>query len=1179
MSPLKKAEKFLAALRGKTLTREERIEKTIELTSLLLDASLHERTYAEKRQEAWLARMVEDPSGRAFITAMTDQCFRSHSTKRTADQLAYLLERFGTPLFLTESERLQFLLFRHLGTRFPDLFIPLIRRNIHRETSSVLLPSDPKKQIAYFRRCKEENIRVNLNHLGEAILGEEEAVRRLRVYLEDLANPNIEYISIKISTVFSQINMLSFSENLEILTSRLRLLYNTALHNTYKRADGSEVAKFVNLDMEEYKDLHLTVALFQKVLSEPEQFHTHAGIVLQSYLPDSFSIQDVLTNWSKQRKERGGSPIRIRIVKGANLAMEAVESSLRGWEQAPFETKKETDANFKKMLEYASLRENAEAAHIGIGSHNLFDISYALILRSENETERFIGFEMLEGMAKPIQRIIKKLTGEILLYCPETKERDFHSAVAYLIRRLDENSGPENFLRHFFKISPGNALWREQVELFRESCQKIDALPLEPRRTQNRLQPIPKQDVSAPFINEPDTDFSLAENRKWADAIFRTWESKRHPPIPLVIGGEEIETDTFEPGIDPSRPHSPNYFYHLADISLAEKSLLCAEAYAKKWADLPFEERSRLLGLTAQKFREQRDALIGAMITDGAKTVWEADPEISEAIDFLDYYRKSWADQLILFPDLQWKPKGTILIAPPWNFPCSIPVSGIAAALTAGNCVIFKPAPEAVLIGWYIANIFWEAGIPKEALQFINCPDTPVGDYLIKNPKISSVILTGSTQTARTFLSLRPDIDLHAETGGKNAIIVTALADRDLALQDILSSAFGHAGQKCSACSLVILEAEVYDDPHFKRQLLDGTKSLKVGSAWNPRAKITPLIRPPEDPLLRGLTQLEPGETWLLKPRPYPENPHLWGPGIKWDVPEGDFTHQTELFGPILGVMRAESLKDAIRLANGTPYGLTSGLHSLDVREHRYWKERIVAGNLYINRGITGAIVRRQPFGGCKASSFGSGAKAGGPNYVAQFALPIQIGAPHEKAPLPSSLAPLISSLHTFNLTPEEREIWKKSVESYAYWAPLLQEPTDPSKILGQDNFFYLVPLEKAYARFEAQGIFLPLLQVVAASIICRTPLEVSTPFPLKLPSLPGISILIEEESTLLQRNPSRIRLFSPPSPNFSKSAAHQGVVLQRESVLMNGRIELLHYLREISLSVTYHRYGSCNKI
>lgn len=570
--------------------------------------------------------------------------------------------------------------------------------------------------------------------------------------------------------------------------------------------------------------------------------------------------------------------------------------------------------------------------------------------------------------------------------------------------------------------------------------------------------------------------------------------------------------------------------------------------------------------------------LIGAMITDGAKTIWEADPEISEAIDFLEYYRKTWADQLTFLPDLKWAPKGTILIAPPWNFPCSIPVSGIAAALTAGNCVIFKPAPEAVLIGWYIANLFWEAGIPKEALQFLNCQDKLEGEYLIKSPKISGVILTGSTQTARTFLSLRPDIDLHAETGGKNALIVTALADRDLAIQDIISSAFGHGGQKCSACSLAILEAEIYDDPDFKRQLRDGVKSLKVGSAWNPRAKITPLIRPPEGSLLRGLTQLEPGETWLLKPRSYPENPHLWGPGIKWGVPEGGFTHHTELFGPILGIMRAESLEDAIRLANGTPYGLTSGLHSLDPREHHYWKERIIAGNLYINRGITGAIVRRQPFGGCKASSFGGGAKAGGPNYVTQFAHPTPIDVPHEKAPLPSGLAPLISTLHTFNLTSEEREIWKRSVENYAYWAPLLQEPKDPSKILGQNNFFYLVPLEKAYTRFEGKGTLLPLLQVVAACIICHTPLEISTPSPLKLPSLPAISILVEEESTLLQRNPSRVRIFAPPSSNFGKKAAEQGVILQKEPVLMNGRIELLHYLREISLSVNYHRYGSINK-
>lgn len=354
--------------------------------------------------------------------------------------------------------------------------------------------------------------------------------------------------------------------------------------------------------------------------------------------------------------------------------------------------------------------------------------------------------------------------------------------------------------------------------------------------------------------------------------------------------------------------------------------------------------------------------------------------------------------------------------------------------------------------------------------------------------------------------------------------------------------------------------------------------SLTVASAWNPNAKITPLIRPPEGALMQGLTQLEEGESWLLEPKVDAENPLLWSPGIKYGVKEGSFMHQTELFGPILGVMRAESLSTAIRFANGTPYGLTSGIHSLDEREHAEWKAQIVAGNLYINRGITGAIVRRQPFGGCKASSFGPGAKAGGPNYVSQLAIPRERdeenALPNERAPLPSSVVPLISSLHIFDLSEEDSKIWKNSAENYAYWAEILREPIDPSCLLGQDNDFFHVPLDKTYLRVKAGDPILALLQVAAACLICETPLEISTET--SLPKVYGLTFIEESEEVFFERiePAARIRLLSEPIASFQKRAAHVGAILQSAPVLTHGRLELLHYLREVSLSIDYHRYG-----
>ncbi|MBI3900635.1 MAG: proline dehydrogenase family protein, partial [Chlamydiia bacterium] len=375
--------------------------------------------------------------------------------QRTASQLLYLLKQFGIPKFLSCTERLKFHLFKLIGPLVPPLLVPLIRRKLRQEMEHVLIPSSPQAQLHYFKRRWKEGTRINLNHLGEAVLGEEEALRRLHVYLHDLANPLIEYISVKISTLFSQINMVGFIESLEVLKVRLHLLFTTAQKHSFQRADGTIAPKFVNLDMEEYKDLELTVAAFQSVLDTPDLHRFSAGIVLQSYLPDSFEVQKQLTEWAKRRCAQGGAPITIRLVKGANLAMEKFDSALHLWEEAPFTTKKETDGQYKKMLEYAVRSENIEAVHIGVASHNLFEIAYALLLQNEYCLGKRLHFEQLEGMAPPMQRIIHQLSGSMLLYCPEAKERDFHNAVAYLIRRLDENCGPENFLRHYFELHPG----------------------------------------------------------------------------------------------------------------------------------------------------------------------------------------------------------------------------------------------------------------------------------------------------------------------------------------------------------------------------------------------------------------------------------------------------------------------------------------------------------------------------------------------------------------------------------------------------------------------------------------------------------------------------------------------------------------------------------------------------
>lgn len=1180
------ARSLIARVRDTPMSLDAHLAASVELAELILKESDRVQTRQEKKIRAQLARMLNDPTGKAFTMAMTDACFRSQDPVRIADQLIYLINTFGVPRYLSPFRRFQMELFRRFGKWVPGLVVPLIKKMVRKETETVILPAAPAPLLDHIKVRTREGIQVNLNHLGEAILGDEEAARRLNTYLEDLTNPAISCISVKISTLYSQINLCSWEESLKHLSTALRKLYTVALAHPFRNLDGSSSPKLINLDMEEYRDLALTVDLFCHVLDEPEFQHLSAGIVLQAYLPDSSRLQRQLTEWAMRRVASGGAPIRIRIVKGANLAMEQVDAALHGWPQAPYCTKEEVDAQYKNMLLYACKRERAHAVHIGIASHNLFDIAFALILRAQHGVEKEVGFEMLEGMADSMRVVVQQLSRGMLLYCPCAGDDEFQNAVGYLIRRLDENTAPQNFLRHAFNLKPGSSEWDAQVELFKRSGQHLATLSQASRRTQDRrIPPTPSVSLdTSPFVNEPDTDWSLLANGIWIRDALTRWQQHHIPPVPVVIQGVEYPPSTsLYTVFDTINPKNKLYTYALATPAQIDKALICAQQYQPTFAGLSVQARGTLLARVAYMLRMYRGDLIGAMMRSCMKTAFEADVEISEAIDFAEYYRRNRAE-LESLTDVVFTPKGTVLIAPPWNFPLSIAAGGIFASLAAGNCVLFKPAPEAVLIGWILVQLCWEAGVPREALQFIPCADEPTGSLLVKDPRLNVVLLTGATSTARKLLGMRPGLDLYAETGGKNSLIITATADRDLAIRDLVASAFGHAGQKCSACSLAILEAEVYDDPHFRAQLRDAAASLVVGSSLNLSTRLPPLIREPSPELLRALTTLEPGEEWLLKPEPLKTHPHLWSPGIKWGVQPGSFTHMTELFGPVLGVMRADSLNAAIELANQVPYGLTSGIHSLDPREQEQWTSHIEAGNLYINRSITGAIVQRQPFGGCKESCFGRGAKAGGPNYLLQCMHPEQRALPTLLDLLPAGVESLDRYVRGLDLSLEQSVLWQRSLGSYAFfWNYHFSISHDHQRLQGEDNLFYYLaaPLTLRVQRGDKR---VDLYRVCAAALTCKTPLEISGE-PQAIEQLfgsfstPGLTLLSESESAFIERmrdkKMPRVRLLSMPTPFVQTSLAKMGACLLMAPVMANGRVELPQYLREIALSISYHRYGN----
>lgn len=1154
-------------------------QEAVALAAEWLELARKDMKSDERKQSAQLARMMDDPAGKALTFAMADQVFRPPTHTRSAARFRALVHDYGVPHYLPATERVGMTLGAAASAVAPGVVMPLVTAKLRGESSSVVLPGEDQHLKPHLRARRAAGMKMNLNQLGEAILGEEEAEKRMQAVLARLASPDCDYLSIKISAIFSQIHLIADTETLERLKERLRRLYRAAIANPVPDGKGGHRPKFVNLDMEEYRDLHLTFDAFRELLEEPEFFQLEAGIVLQAYLPDAWPVQLELNAWAKQRVARGGAPVKLRLVKGANLAMEKVEAWMHDWPQAPYPTKEEVDANFKRMLHEACRPENARVVRLGLASHNLFDLAYTMVLRVREGVEEFVEFEMLEGMANHQARVVNDAAGGLLLYAPVVSRDDFHSAIAYLVRRLDENTAEENFLRDLFGMAKDDPSWINQRDRFLAACAKKDITVHGPRRTQNRAteQPAPLS-AFAPFHNEPDTDWALPHNVRWVRAKVEAMRDAPPASVPLCVAGRIEAGEGGEAvGRDPSRPGMEAYRYAQASEAQVEAALTTAVDARAGWQALGLEGRAVLLRRCAAQLAKQRGDIIATMVLDGGKAVFEADVEVSEAIDFANYYALGFQDPA--FADgVSFEPYGTIVVTPPWNFPFAIPCGGVLAALMAGNTVILKPASATALTGWVLANCLWNAGIPREVLQFVTCPGA-VGRKLVTDPRVGGVILTGGWETARMFLGWKPELRLFAETSGKNSLIITAAADPDQAVKDLVKSAFGHSGQKCSAASLAIVEAEVYDCPAFRRQLRDAAASLTVGPPWRYDSIVTPTVIPPGEELQRGLTRLDPGEEWLLEPKMVDDNPQLWSPGIRLGVTPESWYRRTECFGPVLGLVRADNLDHAIRIQNDSSFGLTGGIHSLDPAEIALWRDRAEVGNAYINRPITGAIVRRQPFGGWKNSSFGPGAKAGGPNYCALFGTWRNAGTPTLAAPAGPAAKELLEKLCA--ALPDAADTLRAAVASDAHaWAHEFGNDHDPSALPCESNTFRYRPFGIGLVRADSEVSDAELARVLLGAAATGTRLTVSVSAPRPWLEKAGVAAIVEDDAALCQRITTATRVWygvrAPgASPALKAAAIEAGLRLVDAPVLTNGRLELLWLLREQSVTETLHRYGN----
>ncbi len=843
-------------------------------------------------------------------------------------------------------------------------------------------------------RLRQRKIGFSLDLLGENVVSEEEADAYEKHYLELIARlapkfarlkpePILDfentqalpllYISLKASSLYSQLNPLDFEGSYQGIAKRLRSIFTAARKN--------HVA--VCLDMEQYDYKNLLVDCFKRLLMEPEfRDWCDAGIAVQAYLKDSKKDLEALIAWA----ENSQTPIAIRLVRGAYWDYETMIARQEGWLVPVWAEKWQTDKNYEACLKL--LFKHHRFVRIAVATHNIRSVSLAMALAGDYglKNDQF-EFQMLYGMAEPLQGILSEQGYRLRVYVPFG---DPIPGMAYLVRRLLENSSSQSIQR----LNLAQKLPAEELL----------APPRAPNTVSKRSASVPKlrQSDSKPFQNEALVRFCEEKERQLFSETIEWVRNNLGSIYPMIINGQAIDSLNYIESVNPARPDELVGKVACADNRHADQAINGAQAALSGWSGCGVKIRASVLFKAGGLLRKRRMEFAALEIFEAGKTWREADANVTEAIDFMNYYGES---AITLFKpsyrnvpgetNLLWnRPRGVGVIIPPWNFPLAILTGMLSAAIVTGNTVILKPSSQTPVIASRFVDLLIEAGLPKGVVQFLPGPGSTLGEYLVRHPKVHFIAFTGSKEVGTRIIGLAAEVALGqrhvkkviAEMGGKNAIIVDSDADLDEAIPGVLQSAFGYQGQKCSACSRVIVVG-VHAD-FFLKRLAAATRSLNIGFPENPGVFMGPVIEArAKQKILKAIADGKKDAELVLKTDcSHLGNGFFVGPTIFAKVPSTSNLAQHEIFGPVLSMMSTNSFDEALNIANDTAFALTGGLYSRSPANIEKAKQLFEVGNLYINRPITGALVHRQPFGGFKLS--GTGSKAGSRDYLLQFLNP-----------------------------------------------------------------------------------------------------------------------------------------------------------------------------------------------
>ena len=866
----------------------------------------------------------------------------------------------------------------------PSLAGPLALFAVRQMARSFILAEAPEQAFAGLRAMREHSVAFTVDLLGEAALSEREAETYYNRYLdliEVLADAAAEWppsehldrddrgpipavnISVKISALFSQIKPEALDYSLEQLGHRMRPML--------RRAQARNA--FINFDMESQSLKDLTLRLFKTLLNEEEfRNYPHVGIAIQVYLRETPGDLEELIAWAASRRCR----VTVRLVKGAYWDTETILARQRNWPTPVYEHKQETDLAYERLA--SRLLENSAVVDCAFATHNVRTIAACLaVSRHLGVPAKRLEFQMLYGMAEPVGDALTQMGYRLRKYCPLGETLP---GMAYLVRRLLENTSNEGFLRtRFGENAAPETLLRDPA-----------AVPNPPSSEgQNQV-----------FKNEPHADFSRTKLRdRMSDAILKL-RGKPGEFYPLFLGESALSTDRELVSRNPAASHEVVGRVQAARLGDVDAAIATATAAFASWRETPFEIRARAIEEAGASLRTRRFELAALEVLETGKTWAEADADVCEAIDFCVYYsgemRRLARAEFHVSGETIWHdhiPRGVAAVIAPWNFPLAILCGMTTAALVTGNTVIMKPSGQSAVIAAVFARVLREAGIPAGAITCLPGSGGEIGSALVEHPDVAIIAFTGSRKVGleiwETAGRTRPGQaqlkKVICEMGGKNAVIVDNDADLDEAVPGIVASAFGYQGQKCSALSRLIVLPGIRS--RLTRRIIEATESLRPGDPADPSTAVGPLIDQAARDRVWGIIEAGRREATLAFQMPVQE-PAGWfvGPSIFTDVAPDSRLAQEEIFGPVLSVIGAADLEEALRIANATPYALTGGFYSRSPRAIERVKSAFQVGNLYINRGITGALVARHPFGGFGMS--GGGTKAGGSEYLLNFLFP-----------------------------------------------------------------------------------------------------------------------------------------------------------------------------------------------